>query len=134
MMRDYLMPAIIGSMSAVAIISGLIISGGPARGRAEIRDTTRLVQVSEAADHIRCLARQNGHQLPETAGTHTNCPQEDLFIDPFSNDAFDYSANGPGNFRICMTFELPEDMKNRHYGLHRGYDPTSGCFNFDYNP
>ncbi len=134
MMRDFLMPAIIGSISASAIISGLLIAGGPARGRAEARDVTRLIQVNETADHIRCLARQNDNRLPETADAHTSCPHKDLLVDPFSDSAFEYSVNGPGSFRICATFELPEDISNRHYGLYRGYDPTSGCFNFDYNP
>ncbi|MBI1493624.1 hypothetical protein [Halocynthiibacter styelae] len=136
MMRDFLMPAAITSLSAIAIVTGLIVSGGPARGRAEMRDTTRVRQISDAAHHIRCLARQNENQLPETVAPHSNCPDRDLFTDPFSGGSFTYQVTDSRNFRICTTLELPEDQRRNYlvYGNNRSYDQDSGCFIFDYNP
>ncbi len=132
-MRNSLMPAIIGGLSIAAIISGLITAGGPARGRAEARDDARVSQLYKAASHIRCLAKQNENQLPETATPHIECPDHERLADPFSGEAFEYSVNGPNDFRICATFDLPEDQ-TRSYSVRKEHDPTSVCFDYQLDP
>lgn len=133
MMRNFLMPAIIASLSITAIISGLITAGGPARGQIEARDAKRLDRIRDADVHIRCLARQNENQLPETLGQHTECPDSELLTDPFSGEAFEYNIIGPNNFQICATFELPEDQ-NGYNSVRKEHDPTSVCFDYRLDP
>ncbi|MBV0892003.1 hypothetical protein KTN05_09085 [Paracoccus sp. Z118] len=102
----------IAALAVAAIVGGLILSGGPGRGRMERRDATRMDDLTRLSTHISCLAGDSGRMpasLEETAG----CPGPVRLADPFTDAAYRIEPLEDGKFRLCAGFELPADDAGR---------------------
>ncbi|HWL57555.1 MAG TPA: hypothetical protein VNQ78_12915 [Paracoccus sp. (in: a-proteobacteria)] len=96
----------IGAVSAVAIVLGLLVAGGPGHARKQKRDAQREQDLVAMASWVDCLARQSG-SLPAVLAPAEQCPWTERLADPYSQEPYRYSVTGPHSYSLCANFELP---------------------------
>lgn len=94
----------IAGIGVAAIVSGLIMAGGPAQGRAEQRDQRRERDLSRLVNHLQCLSREAG-SLVAQAGATEACPLPENLVDPESGAAYRVEQIDDENLRVCADFE-----------------------------
>ncbi|WP_136648774.1 hypothetical protein [Paracoccus aeridis] len=96
----------IGAVAAVAVAAGLVLSGGPARGRMERRDEARREDLSRISQLIACRAGTSGRLPPHLSPSET-CPGPVREADPFTGERYRVEPLANGSYRLCAGFELP---------------------------
>lgn len=110
---------------------GLVVVGGPGRGRMESRDETRLSDLHRVRTYVICVAKSGGGVLPDRLERLEICQQDIRFADPFTGEPYRYERLSPTAFRLCATFEDPERIQDRRWDalaketgcLHETFDP-----------
>lgn len=97
----------IGLLAAIAVIAGLVVTGGPGHARKERRDQQRDGDLASLADMVACLARENGNRLPDQLAPSPQCNWQTPLTDAFSGRPYRYEVTGPRSYRLCADFDLP---------------------------
>ncbi|WP_313351604.1 hypothetical protein [Paracoccus sp. (in: a-proteobacteria)] len=98
----------IALLAVVAIVAGLVLTGGPGQARKERRDRERESDLSHLSRLVGCLARENGNRLPESVRTTPGCDWQLRLADPFTGAPYHYEVTGPRSYLLCAGFELPQ--------------------------
>ena len=133
MQRETLGQALILGLAILAIVLGLLATGGPKQGRAERRDDQRARDLSVLIGLVPCLAQEQGGALPPALAPHAACSPAELPVDPVSGAAYTYERLSEASYRICARFERPDEIESAHYGLSR-IDAATGCAIGHYTP
>ena len=134
MPRDMILPGAIAGLAVVAVVAGLALTGGPARGKAEQRDTARLAALSDAQELVECLARNNGRIVPETLEAYRSCPSLDALNDPLSGTPVRFERTDDTRYLLCPQLELPGDLENDRWVDGGHFQTASGCVRYEYRP
>jgi len=119
-------PAIaIAALAVVAIILGLIATGGPMQGRKERRDEVRQADLWRLGALAECLSREAGGPLPETLAPTIACPGEVRLADPYTGAPYRYEVVAERRIRVCATFET--DLIARYRVEQTSFDAAEGC-------
>lgn len=116
--------AAIALCTAAAVIAGLVVSGGPLYARKENRDEARLANLRAISRNIECQAQQLG-RIPEAPESNSTCPGKLVLTDPLSGEAYTYSRTNDRYWRVCATFELPDQI-GQYVDLN-SFDAEAGC-------
>lgn len=109
----------IAGMTAAMVIGGLIVTGGPGRGRMERRDDVRQNDLADLYRHARCISaseQRNDGDLSATA----HCPDEPRLTDPYSGEAYRIEPVEKRFLRLCARFETPADARQFRHGIPAG--------------
>lgn len=134
MPRDLILPGAIAGLAVVAVVAGLSLTGGPARGKAEQRDQARLKALYKAHDLVECLAKHNDQTLPDRLIANPSCDPLNVLNDPYSGTPVKYETWHGRMYRLCPELELPEDQAD---GSHVGggtLDRVTDCVTYTYRP
>lgn len=96
------------ALSLAVLVAGIVATGGPAQGRAEKRDATRLRDLSEIQTLLHCKAQQAGQVGTDPTPTDA-CPMTPRLADPFTNAPYRIELVAPDRVRLCAAFELPPE-------------------------
>ncbi|MBW3243540.1 hypothetical protein KUV57_12780 [Epibacterium sp. DP7N7-1] len=110
-------PEALACLSVLAILAGLTITGGPAEGRAEVRDAQRRSDISALSIQAQCLAR-DGFSVPPI-GVSSSCPNLPPLNDPLTGDPYGITTKEDGTLRVCAIYE------SRQYNTRP--NPDDGC-------
>lgn len=119
----------IGLLAVLAIVGGLILTGGPGQARKERRDRQRENDLSNLSAMVTCLARENGNRLPKTIAPDPQCDWQVVLEDGFTGQSYRYQVTGPRSYRLCAEFELPPTGPRT-----RGARDDAGCISHDFVP
>ncbi|MDO5648140.1 hypothetical protein [Paracoccus sp. (in: a-proteobacteria)] len=98
------------ALAVAVLVAGVIVTGGPAQGRAEKRDSVRWRDVSEIATHIGCRSSDAGRLVTDLAATPT-CPFPPRVNDPFTDTPYTVTALSDDSVSICATFETESQYR-----------------------
>lgn len=107
-----------------AIVTGLVVTGGPAQGRKERRDELRLADLQALARLVQCLAGESG-ALPTDLAATAQCAGDLRRADPHSGTPYRFEALSSDSFRFCATFET--DLPLRTHWSQVNIDAAAGC-------
>lgn len=93
----------LSGLAALAIAAGLWLTGGPAQGRAEMRDRERQSDIAGLTAHARCLT-QEGEVVPPMTTT-AGCPGLPRLSDPWTGEPYRIEMLKTGQLRICANLE-----------------------------
>lgn len=99
------------ALSLGVLAAGLVATGGPAQGRAEKRDQTRLRDLSEIQSLLSCKAHQDRRLGTDPSPTEA-CPMTPRLADPFTALPYRIELVAPDTLRLCAGFELPPDTRD----------------------
>ncbi len=134
MPRDMILPGAIAGLAVVAVVAGLALTGGPARGKAEQRDQTRITALEEVRSLVKCLANDNDQSLPSSLEAHDDCAALDVLHDPFSGTPIRYERLNSREYHLCPHLELPEDFRDGRWPYAGEYHAQSDCVRYRYRP
>jgi len=134
MPRDMILPGAIAGLAVVAVVAGLSLTGGPARGKAEQRDQARLAALRDAHELVECLARTNNRTLPEVLEADASCPDVEVLNDPYTGTPIRFERLDETRYLLCPDLELPDDFENDHWIEGGHFKATSGCVRYEYHP
>lgn len=115
-------------LSLLAMVLALVVMGGPAVGRLEMRDAARIDDLNQLANFIACVARADGDRLPATLAADDRCMSEPPLHDRHTGQSYDYRIHAPGSYSLCATFERADSVWTQP-GTNRLFDPRTGCLN-----
>jgi len=132
--RDAFLPAVLAGLAIVAVVAGLVIVGGPGRGKAEQRDAERISNLRDASRLVACLARQNDMVIPEELLAQAACGPLDGLRDPFSGSAIQFEKLGDRLYLLCTELELASDYEDDKTFAGGRLRADSGCIRYEYHP
>lgn len=94
------------ALSLTVLGAGLVMTGGPGQGRAERRDQTRSMDLSEIQGLLICKAHQDRRLGTDPTPTDA-CPMTPRLADPFTDTPYRIELIAPDTIRLCADFELP---------------------------
>ncbi|MFG6082183.1 hypothetical protein ACEUZ9_002826 [Paracoccus litorisediminis] len=118
----------IGALSAVAVLAGLALVGGPGHARMQKRDAQKEQDLAQMADWIDCLTQVQG-ELPRYLAPVEQCKWSLRSKDPVTQIPYRYEITGPRSFRVCAEFELPPQRP-----LDRWSRNQDGCIAREFTP
>lgn len=116
----------IAALAVLAIVLGLVLTGGPGHARKERRDSTREQDLQALANWADCLATAQGKPA-SSLETTPMCQGGLRMADPADGTPYRYEVTGPRSYRLCATFELPPQRPNDSWGRN-----AAGCLNREY--
>lgn len=119
MRREQIATAGIGLLAAFLVVAGLMVVGGPEQGRAERRDSKRMVAMR---DYSQCLAEIPVAKLAASPNVHCK-DRSSTGVD--GDDALQFELVGDTEFRVCARFEYPDRQKT--HLMRADFDPATGC-------
>ena len=119
--------AAIAITSALAVIAGFFVSGGPMQARLENRDMTRRDDIQLINQNIRCQADLLGH-LPEAPEETGACPADLPTEDPSGEGTYEYSIIDDRVWQVCAPFEQPGQMRRGYESAFEEFNAETGCF------
>lgn len=134
MQRDLILPGAIAGLAVVAVVTGLTLTGGLARGKAEQRDQARLTALNNAKGLVECLSQRNDRTVPETLTTAEACDPLDVLNDPYSGTPVRFERLSSTRYQLCPQLELPDDIPDRYWMDDEDFDAKSGCMRYTYRP
>ncbi|MDO5704661.1 MAG: hypothetical protein Q4G49_06240 [Paracoccus sp. (in: a-proteobacteria)] len=96
----------LAGLSAMVLVAGLVISGGPMRGQAERRDADRRADLDAIHMQISCKTIESG-VLTTDAHASPACPNVPRLTDPHSGAPYRVEVVDAHNIRLCAGFEAP---------------------------
>ncbi len=117
----------IAALALLAVVGGLMLAGGPGRGRAERHDAIRVDDLQQLSGHVACLSTRDGRMPADLAETAA-CPGPIRLADPFTGAPYRIEPLEARKFRICAGFELPPDPAPRRWS---GQGRDGDCMVFD---
>ncbi len=131
MHADRLPLLLIAGFAVIAVILGIVVTGGPGAGRMERRDRDRHADMRDLKTHVACLADRREGLLPDTLETAEGCfVTPDQLTDPLTGAPYRYRVLDAARYEICADFEQPEDATT--YQINQGFDTATGCYQFFY--
>lgn len=94
------------ALSLTVLGAGLVMTGGPGQGRAERRDQTRSMDLSEIQGLLICKAHQDRRLGTDPTPTDA-CPMTPRLADPFTDTPYRIELIATDTIRLCAAFELP---------------------------
>ena len=116
--------AIIAAGVALAVVAGLVITGGPGAARQQARDDTRLQDLRQISANIRCQADATG-RTPDAPRQTDLCPSPFAMQNPRSGETYAYARLDDRHWRLCAPFEQPERVAKP--ARDHQFDPRAGC-------
>ncbi|MBA4491444.1 hypothetical protein [Paracoccus sp. S1E-3] len=116
--------------AALAVLAGLVVSGGPVRSRKEGRDDDRLRDLRQISANIRCQAEESG-RVPDAPQMTDLCPSPFVLQNPETGETYRYSRVDDRHWRLCAAFELPDRIR---LGGEAQFDARNGCLLDRLNP
>lgn len=116
----------IALLAGVAVVAGLILSGGPMQGRKETRDRVRADDLTRIDGQVNCLA-QNGDPAPWELAATPACPDQPRLADPYTGAPYRVERVDDRNIRLCAGFETAD------WGSRYGYGGAIGPEGADAN-
>lgn len=116
----------IAGLTAVMIVAGLFMTGGPQQGRAERRDQERSVDLSRLESHLTCLSREAGQVVTEPQPDNPACLLPDGLVDPASGAAYRIEKIDDNNLRLCADFETDDVRHSGGFHTYIALD-SDGC-------
>ncbi len=107
----------------LAVLAGLVVSGGPGHARKEVRDDDRLRHLQQISANIRCQAEETG-RVPDAPQTTDLCPTPLILQNPETAEAYSYIRVDDRHWRVCAAFELPDRIRTFD-GTQ--FDAQQGC-------
>lgn len=107
----------------LAVVAGLVVSGGPGHARKEVRDDDRLRHLQQISANIRCQAEETG-RVPDAPQTTDLCPTPLILQNPETAEAYTYIRVDDRHWRLCAAFELPNRIR---LGGDGQFDAEHGC-------
>lgn len=122
---------LLAGLAALAVVLGLVTTGGPGTGRMERRDEARHADIGALQRHVLCRANAEGGQLPDDLTAVEGCfIDPDHLADPLTGAPYRYSVIDASQYEICAEFEgPPQPLYNRVGG---SFDPRTGCYRLQY--
>ena len=117
----------IAALALLAVVGGLWLAGGPARGRMERRDDIRMDDLRRLADHIACLSGGSG-RMPADLAESAGCPGPIRRADPFTGQPYRIEPLEGRKYRLCAGLELPPEPGAP---VWPGQARDGGCVVFD---
>lgn len=129
-----------------AVIAGLVLTGGPGKGRSERMDQTRINNLNTLSGHIESYYRVHD-EMPEAVTAFEAEPAYAAFTtDPRSGEPYPYEITSESSFRLCATFETdgPHELypfarvavtlpnNDRQLTPSAAEGPGQHCFEFTY--
>lgn len=125
----------LAALILVPMALGLWAVGGPAAGRSELRDQTRVQDLAALAGQVECRAEEEG-ALPADAAAALDptpgCPATPRRADPWTGAPYGYARVTEAAFRLCAGFETDRGDRLGHRAS--GFDPATGCLTFRLPP
>lgn len=109
---------------ALAVVLGLVVTGGPAQGRREKRDELRLADLQVLMNRVQCRATETG-ALPADLSPTPPCAGDLRLDDPYTGTPYRYEILSPDSFRVCAAFET--DLPLQTYWDRVNIDMAAGC-------
>lgn len=122
---------LIAGLAVVAVVLGLMLTGGPGYARKQARDVQREQDLMQIANWVTCLANETG-KLPKVLAASPGCNWRLRDGDPQGGTAYRYEVTGPNAFQLCASFELPPVRPGDRWGrdaqgcIHRDWWPEGG--------
>ncbi|WP_224767555.1 hypothetical protein [Paracoccus yeei] len=127
-MRKGWAAAAIAVLSALTIVAGLALTGGPGTARKQNRDRDREQDLMALASFVDCLATE-ANALPTSLDPTRQCDRRLRVSDPHSGTPYRYQVLDPRRYRLCADFELPPDRPDDSWGRD-----AQGCIIRDFHP
>lgn len=99
----------LAGLAALAVVAGLMLTGGPMQARKERRDATREGDLIAMGQQVQCLAQDGAGALPGEVAATEACPFTGRLADPFTGAAYRYEVIDERSWRFCAVFETPPD-------------------------
>ncbi|WP_212524921.1 hypothetical protein [Actibacterium sp. MT2.3-13A] len=131
MRTDRLAQIALAALVAALVVFGLLTVGGPGKGRMERRDATRLSDLQDLGQYVRCVANTQDKTLPAGLAPVETCQRELRLADPFTGAPYLYQRVSDTAYRLCAGFE---DTGWVAEARERDLDPATGCLQFTYTP
>lgn len=93
----------LAAVTGLAVVGGLIATGGPGTARLERLDERRMAELRVMARAIETWT-EAGNPLPETAD---GLPERQVGLDPVTSEPYGYEKLGDRQFRVCAELALP---------------------------
>ena len=127
MAKGWAAPAI-GIVTALAVVLGLVLTGGPGHARKQQGDAQREQDLMSMAGWVDCLATAEG-ALPSTLSDLPQCDFRARLTDPYTQKPYRYEVTGQTSYRLCADFELPPQRPADRWGRN-----SDGCILREYQP
>ncbi|SMO74107.1 hypothetical protein [Paracoccus laeviglucosivorans] len=118
----------IGIVAALAVVLGLVLTGGPGHARKQKRDMQREQDLISMSSWIDCIA-QSRNALPQTPEPTDQCAWDQRAAGPYTQAPYRYQAISPRSYRICADFELPPQRPIDRWGRD-----AEGCITREFLP
>ncbi|SFA48880.1 hypothetical protein SAMN04487972_10672 [Paracoccus halophilus] len=106
----------IALLAALAVILGLVVTGGPGRARMERHDDARMRDLEALDRQVVCLAHRDDDRLPRRLDPIPQCNWPVPLTDPYTGAPYRYEVTGPRSYRLCAGFELPVPPDRARWG------------------
>jgi hypothetical protein len=128
MRGDRLAPIVALVLSAIVVLTGLWVVGGPTQGRVERRDRIRIADLRNLSFDLRCSARKDNGTLPESLTEIEACNGVPQPTDPLTGERYRYERISDWQANICATFEQP------FTDYASDFDQATGCMRITVTP
>lgn len=111
--RFPLLPTIVTAIVAAAVVTGLILGGSPVEERLRRFDQERISRLQQIQSVvIESFVAQFG-RLPETLdeAMRRSPASPDIYIDPETNQLYEYQPLSSESYQLCATFSLPSEAQ-----------------------
>lgn len=116
------------ALAAVAVVLGLVLTGGPGHARKQKRDMQREQDLIALASVVDCVAQQR-QALPDSTDPTESCNWDARQTDPQTQAPYRYQVTAPDQYRICAEFELPPQRPLDRWGRD-----AQGCISREFKP
>lgn len=123
-------PGIVTAVVSVSVIAGLITAGSPTEERLRRFDDQRISHLEQIRFGAIDSFYADRGELPQTLEDARKYWSGDgsIFVDPSTQEPFEYHPTGPKTYELCATFDRPIDedqAKRQSVWMH---DEGRTCF------
>ena len=127
MRPEAILTAAIAVTISVAVVLGLIATGGLTSGRQERRDEIRLRDMRQISRFVKCVAKLDEGTPPDVLAPNPACGSDPAFADPVTGAPYVYEKISDISYRLCATYERPDLVLDQLKVIFRSFDQDTGC-------